>query len=1173
VTENDKTSEDDGKYDGRVVSVSAEKTLALILSIHESCKNMGATPREFIVLLRAWRSLYEHKNEALRREVTFLEAGLSKLEYARKTVDELSDAAIRQEKELREAQIAADRAMDQITRALSDATDRRREVEEVKKEVTIAEAETQTRKTDIEAELAQITPILESAQQAVGSMRSEHLNEIRTLPAPPEAIADVLSAVLMLLGVHDHSWLSMKKFLGNRGVKEEIMTFDASKISLETRKEVSKLIKKKAQSFEAAAIQRVSVAAAPLAAWVKANIRYSLVLEKIEPLDQQLREAEAVLERSQQRLETCASELREIDNRVAEIKDQFSRKTAEAQMLRNSLEHAEATLSKASALIHQLSGEQQRWEQQAKTLSEQLSTLPLQLLLAAGFSTYLVKAPEDVRSAVLSQWQQISGIRNFCFKRLMSTESLLLMWKSDGLPADALSQENALVITYSTLRVPFIIDPASAATTWLRSVLSSDKSRPLEVVNSQDPRFSNHTELAVRFGKTLLVLEVDGLEPFLYPLARKDLVHQGPRYMVQLGDKSIDYNENFRLLLATRNPKPELLPDAAALVTLINFTVTRSGLEGQLLGTTIKNEMPELETAKGEMLKREEDFKVQLAMLEKDLLRDLAEAEGNILENITLISSLTRTKEKAGEIEEALRRSADAGEQLDQQREVYREFALSGARLFFLVKQLPAVNNMYQFSLNSFVQLFIGTLRKPMDAKDTRERLSKLTPSFVVQVLHFVGRALFKSDRVMFALHLIKGMCTDLFYDKEWSVFTEAVVSAITDTIPRGFPSWAAPDRANAFQVLVDHLPQMVYGLELDNAKWERFANSAEPERDFPVMRGLSSFQKVLLVQAFRPDRLQSALVNFCCDSLKLESVSPPSPSLAELYADSDSRTPILLITTAGTDPSKQLQEFARTTVGTDRYEELAMGGGQQDIAMSLLRNAVECGSWLCLKNLHLVVAWLPQLEKELSVLLAQSHQSFRLWLTTEMHPVFPSILLQMSLKATFESPAGLKKNLLRTLSSWDKAFVDGDAGVEEKVGKQEGNVRAKLLYLLACFHAVIQERRNYIPQGWNKFYEFSYGDLRAGTFLMDAFGTESSRQGSKAPDWKAIYGLMEDAIYGGRIDNTFDMRVLGTYLRIFFNDRRVLDSSASEIVPGLRMPKTACFDSFWKAVNQVCLF
>ena len=114
----------------------------------------------------------------------------------------------------------------------------------------------------------------------------------------------------------------------------------------------------------------------------------------------------------------------------------------------------------------------------------------------------------------------------------------------------------------------------------------------------------NQVELAVRFGKTLLIFDVDGLEPMLYPLARKDLQNAGPRKIVALGDKQLDFNENFRMLLVTRNPSPDLPPDAAALICEVNFTVTRSGLEGQLLGITIQHEQPELESKKSEMLKQ-----------------------------------------------------------------------------------------------------------------------------------------------------------------------------------------------------------------------------------------------------------------------------------------------------------------------------------------------------------------------------------------------------------------------------------------------------------------------------------------------------------------------------------------------------------------------------------------
>lgn len=43
----------------------------------------------------------------------------------------------------------------------------------------------------------------------------------------------------MLLGIRDTSWLSMKRFLGNRGVKEEILNFDAHRIDPQLRAQVS----------------------------------------------------------------------------------------------------------------------------------------------------------------------------------------------------------------------------------------------------------------------------------------------------------------------------------------------------------------------------------------------------------------------------------------------------------------------------------------------------------------------------------------------------------------------------------------------------------------------------------------------------------------------------------------------------------------------------------------------------------------------------------------------------------------------------------------------------------------------------------------------------------------------------------------------------------------------
>lgn len=48
----------------------------------------------------------------------------------------------------------------------------------------------------------------------------------------------------------------------------------------------------------------------------------------------------------------------------------------------------------------------------------------------------------------------------------------------------------------------------------------------------QDTNFMTSLELAVRFGKTLIIREMDGVEPSLYPLLRKDLIAQGAHSIV-----------------------------------------------------------------------------------------------------------------------------------------------------------------------------------------------------------------------------------------------------------------------------------------------------------------------------------------------------------------------------------------------------------------------------------------------------------------------------------------------------------------------------------------------------------------------------------------------------------------------------------------------------------------
>ncbi|KAG1663699.1 hypothetical protein FOA52_013267 [Chlamydomonas sp. UWO 241] len=1084
---------------------------------------MGASvqPREYVAFVNLYARIFSEKRAEVSEQRSFLKGGLSKLAEAEETVDILSKEADQKRGMLKIAQAAAEEALTHIQASMMTAADRSKEVEVLKKRQAVEEQEMKVRRSGVEEELKDVQPMIDEARKAVGNIKKENIDEIRSLKMPPEAIRDVLEGVITVLGQQDTSWNAMKKFLGGKSVKDEIINYDARKITPEMRTKVNRLLEQKGNSFQHAVIYRVSVAAAPLASWVVANMSFSKVLERVAPLENELTGLRESIENSAVLIQQYEAELKKCNEEVAGLKADFGKKTSEAETMRIGLEKAESTVTAAHSLLDKLGGEKTRWVHTVKTLDGDLQSLPLNSLLTSAFITYLPLLAEDQRVRIQGDWLRLLGIKEYDLGRFMSSESEMLKWKAEGLPDDGLSKQNAIIILNSS-RTPMVIDPSSQASDWLRTHLGKHLSS-VETTTMHDPRFSNTLELAVRFGKTLIIQEADRIEPLLYPLLRMDLDRQGPRFVVQIGDKQIDYNETFRLYLVTRNPEPYLPPDAASLIAATNFTVTRSGLEGQLLGLTIQQEQPELEHQKSELLKTEEDLKVQLADLEKTLLQALASSTGSLLENKSLLDSLNETKSKSITIAKSLEGSKTLQASLNEQREAYRPIAGRGSTMYFLIKDLSTLNSMYQFSLSAFLLLFKAALsEESAPGVNVTARIAVLNDTLVSLVINHVSRALFNNDRLTFGMHMACHMAGQgAVSPEEWNFFLGKVSA---DTAGSGVtpPTWVTPAAAGPFALLAANFPGLLQTAEVaDSSVWSPWA-AGQAGKDVaslpPKVAGkVTPFQSLLLFKTFQPDRLPAAMSAFVCNTLNIKSVAPSAHGVKHvLKHEARCDQPVLFITTPGADPSQELSEYANETVGRERYHEVAMGQGQAEIAVNLLRECARNGEWLCLKNVHLAVSWLPSLEKEVYTL--QKHDNFRLFLTSESHTKFPKTLLELCLKVTFEAPPGMKKNMLRTYEGWSAEFLASGSPL-----------RAQLLFILAWFHAVVQERRNYIPQGWSKFYEFSTADLRSGADII-----ELASKGNNA-QWQLLHGLLENAIYGGRVDNTSDGKVLRTYLEQYF--------------------------------------
>lgn len=315
--------------------------------------------------------------------------------------------------------------------------------------------------------------------------------------------------------------------------------------------------------------------------------------------------------------------------------------------------------------------------------------------------------------------------------------------------------------------------------------------------------------------------------------------------------------------------------------------------------------------------------------------------------------------------------------------------------------------------------------------------------------------------------------------------------------------------------------------------------DSSSPEQTVPYLWSEETpttpigqaIHRLLLIQAFRPDRLLAMAHMFVSTNLgeSFMSIMEQPLDLTHIVGtEVKPNTPVLMCSVPGYDASGHVEDLAaeQNTQITSIAIGSAEGFNQADKAIN---TAVKSGRWVMLKNVHLAPGWLMQLEKKLHSL--QPHACFRLFLTMEINPKVPVNLLRAGRIFVFEPPPGVKANMLRTFSSIPVSRIC-----------KSPNERARLYFLLAWFHAIIQERLRYAPLGWSKKYEFGESDLRSACDTVDTWldDTAKGRQ-NISPDkipWSALKTLMAQSIYGGRVDNEFDQRLLNTFLERLFTTR-----------------------------------
>ncbi|XP_037299908.1 dynein heavy chain 6, axonemal isoform X2 [Manduca sexta] len=1094
------------------------------------------TPSSYLDLLKLYLALLDKKQQQIIRGRDRISCGLQKLYETYEVVGVM-------EQQVREMEPILARKAEEGIALVDRLKVEQKAADEVKQAVMKDEAEAKIKAEEVKeiadeakADLALAMPAMEAAQNALKALNKADINELKAFQKPPALVRFVMEPVCILMGVKP-DWDSTKKLLADVNFIGKLEDYDKDHIPDATLKKIKVYLTHK--DFNPDTVVKVSKVCRSMVLWVQAIDMYAKVFRVVEPKILKHKEAAAILKSVMAVLRAKQKEVEAIEAQLEKMMDELRVVEEERQKLQADVDLAAARLSRAGKLTQALADEKTRWEDSVKSATKQLHCTTGDIIVASGCIAYFGAFPSHYRRELELRWieqcaaLEIPSSDSFDLISIMADSYTVRTWNSQGLPRDAISTENGILVTRAG-RWPLTIDPQEQANRWIKNM---ERENGLQITKLNDPSYIRMLENCIRLGWPMLIEDLgESLEATLSPVLLKQTFVQAGRLLIHLGDSDIEYDTNFRLYLTTKLANPHYLPEICIQVTLVNFTVTLSGLEDQLLADVVRLERPDLEILRTQLIVRINTDKATLLEIEDKILRLLYASTGNILDDEELIETLNESKETSEIINARLEETEATEISISAAREKYRTVATRGAVLYFAVAQLADIDPMYQFSLKYFNQVFNAVIEKSEKCDILETRLDILHREITLSVYRNVSRGLFERHKLVFsfllnmAIYLNAGLITP----DQWNFILRG--AAGTKVVPVKKPlvesltdqMWLTinhlQETDSSFTGILDDclkkIPISIGSFSVDIHI--NLNDKSAPKINWDEK--LTSFEKLMIIKALKEEKLVFAIAQYVSISLGSVFIESPTVQLNTLYADTTSIIPLVFVLSTGSDPFGAFQKFATEMGMRDRVHSISLGQGQGPVAEKMINNAKPLGDWIFLQNCHLAASWMLSLEQIVANLGSDTgtpHPDFRLYLSSMPTPKFPVSVLQNSVKVTNEPPKGLKANVKRALVEMEEDFF------ENHVLGQDWRT---MLFGICMFHAIIQERKKFGPLGWNITYEFNNSDRECAMLNLQMFCEDGHIP------WDALEYITSQITYGGRVTDMWDQRCLTTILKLFFS-------------------------------------
>lgn len=908
------------------------------------------TSNNFMNLIYLFNRNLKLKQDYYENNINKYIHGLEKIKLGKIKIDEMSIELVEKNKEESEKQSEIERILERIKEEKKLADEQDSLVASEKIRVAKEEKDNQKNIIELKKEMALVEkPMNDAITICDTELTRNRLLELKKISHAGQAVKDVFFA-LCAFWDKKVSWEEAKVFVTELAI-EKLSNLNELPI---TESVLDNKISVYTNAFkDEKELERTNTTVASIAKYILAVQKYFTSKWNLEIKQKKFNEASKKYLEAKEKLSKLEADKAEIDEKLYKLEKERETRESLLDSIKKEGELIKEMLIRANSLTEAFKSEEERWKDQLSMFRNLQKIVIGNTILASSMLNYFGVFTKKYREELYNNYL-IPILKNkrgkflpneFNFFEFISNSREIQDWIIDELPNDQTSKENAVIIKYG-YSFPLIIDPQDQAYNWLMSMYKDN------LLGNQDNLVLRKRKSAFN-DKNLITLTPD-INNYCKTIEKNItnsniiLNNLGESLDIELEDflKRTKYSNDFNsLYLMTKIPNPHYFPKVSNNTNIINFLVNEKGLEEQLLSITIKYEKEDVDEKINANIRSIYEAKLKLESSEQEILDNLNNANDNYLEDDTLIKKLNSLKDNSTKQKLDLKQVGSDMEKLLNSYEEYRPLAKKASRIFFVLYSLNTVNKMYEFSLKSYISLFIASLNKDKNRtsnESSETRIKLIYSNHLQKIIQYANQGLFENHRLLFSLQLcithilaeeeeqrkmdelygvskrISKENQDLFSMDEFKLLIYDEEENIDPELHK--PNWITDNKAwkSIFNIesKIPDFKGIVNSFTLNSSDWNKWYERKDIENEpLPIdwdakCKGYKNLRKLLFIKALRPDKFTTALKNYINLNLKVETKETNIDFKQIILYDMEPYKPLLIIHGNGVDPSETLKKL-----------------------------------------------------------------------------------------------------------------------------------------------------------------------------------------------------------------------------------------------------------------------